>query len=701
MTDRPKTDPARLRLIHDRFKRCQDAEHDLRQRQLEDQRFDASDQWDAGIKATRQANGQPCLTINRIHGGVKQVTNEQRRNPPSIQVNPVDDLADVETAEVLQALMRQIETRSRADIAYETAGEAQARIGLGYFRIYTQYIKPKSRQQQILIKRILNRFSVYVDPAAQEFDKRDMRFAFITADITKDEYTAQHPKSELATMDTSAFTGLGDAAKDWISAETYRVAEYLYVEETPDPDGLLPERRVKWCKVNAVEVLEERDLPGTRIPLIPVIGDEVLDDNGRVDYRGIVRDAKDPARITNAMESSIVEQIGLGPRAPYLMLDGQDEGYEQDWKQANRRNLSALKYRPVELPDGSYFVQAPQRNVLEPPIQATVLAAQRAENNQRAVMGFVDVHGEERQGPEQSGRAILARQQQAETGNLHYLDNLGRAVQSAGELLLEWIPVVYDVPQVLRITGADDQLKTVMVHAGNPPPELAQMGQDQFLQQRGIKGVYDLSAGQYDVTITTGPSYQTRRQEAVASMVEFVRAYPAAFPIIGDVLTKHMDWPGAQQVSARLKKMLPQNLQDQEAGTGPTTEQLQQQLQQVMEQHTQLVEALKVKTAEVEMDQAKAQATLEATRMTNESRERIAALQAQASLVKVQTEQHGQAALASLQGSIDAILMRLDHQHDLSEQREARAHQSDEASADRDQAKEIAASKPPPNGAEK
>lgn len=661
----PSTPAAQRDLLEQarkQFRLVSDSEGPLRRRQLEDQRFCASEQWDPELKRQREADRRPCLTINRIRGGVKAIANDQRNNPPSVQVNPVDDDADVATAEVLQGIIRNIETSSDAPIAYQTAGENAATIGQGFLWLYSQYADDtgQSFQQEVRIARILNRFTVYLDPSAIEFDKCDMRFAFITADFPPDVFHDRWPRAKAVAGSAALFASIGDTVTDWFPENQIRVAQYYYVEDTEQtfglvngqslpkaqwPEGITPDRTrtvrtrvVRWVLMTAVDILEQTIVPGTRIPLIPVIGDESLDDLGRVDYRGIVRDAKEPQKIDNAMESATVEQIGLGPRAPYVMAEGQDEGYEDLWKTANSRNWARLIYKPTSV-EGQ-VLPPPQRNAIEPPIQATVVAAQRAENNLRAVMGFMDVHGAEQAPAQQSGRAILARQAQAQQGNVNYNDNLSRAIRSLGRLLIEWIPIIYELPQVIRIAGLDEQQKKVMVYSGQQnAPDFMGLGQDAWLAARGLQGLYDLGLGKYDVTVTSGPSYQSRRQEAAAAMVEYVRAYPPAFPIVGDLLTKNMDWPGAHEISARLKKMLPPQLQDQPPGGGPP---LPPQAQAMMSQAQQHIAMLTQQNAQLQQEaQGRLIEASSKERMAaadRESRERIAALNAQVMLLQTEAK---------------------------------------------------------------
>ena len=685
----PAVDRERLALAHQRFQICESAEATLRAHQLEDLAFEASDQWDAGLKSQRDQDKRPCLTIQRISGAVKQIANSERRNPPAIQVNPVDEFADQDTAEVLQGLIRHIELQSDADICYETAGESAARIGLGFVRLRSRYLDDASFNQEVILERLLNRFNVYVDPAAVEFTKADARFAFITQDLTREEYKARWGDSQLAGS-LDRFSSLGDPGRTWISDDTVRVAEYDYLDTAPEtigafpgpdgravvlpeaqwPPGLTPTRQrvverktVQWCLITGAEILEETTLPGTRIPIFPAVGEERVLADGTIDYRGIVRDAKDPQRIVNAMESAIVEGIGLGPRAPWVMYAGQDEGFTDMWSTANSRNWHTLYANAKTDETGEAILPIPQRHVVEPPIQATAMAAQRAENNLRAVMGFVDVHGSERN-PEQSGRAILARQHQAEGEQLNYPDNLGRMVRAIGRTLLDWIPHYYDVPQVVRILGLDDQPKSVLVHAGQPP-DLGGLDAETFKQANGLSGIYDLSTGRYDVTISTGPSFQSRRQEAVESMVEFVRAYPAAFPMIGDLLTKEMDWPGARTISERLKKMLPPALQEQAPGAPPP---LPPEVQQQLQQGEQTIAAL---TQELQQLQGAAQAKAgdQASReriaaADRESKERIATLQAQVDLMQSQIAAQSSKAEALLREQMENLRQLHQRSHD-------------------------------------
>ena len=618
-----------LQLAQQRFRTVVEAEAMLRQNMLDDLRFRASEQWPPHIKSMREQDNRPCLTVNRLPQFIRQVTNNQRASRPAVQVKPAGSNANVDVAEVLQGIVRHIETKSDADVAYTTAGEHQVTLGRGYVRIVTDYVAddPLQLDQEIQVVRVPNPFAVYLDPTSQASDYGDVRYGFVVEDLSREEYRLRYPDTDMASL--SQFTSTGNAQEQWLPDGMIRIAEYFYVEERREvmvvmegPDGerskhpkadfkstdplQLPEgvtilaaremtlRTVKWALINAVEILDGNEdktagveWPGRYIPIVPVLGDEI-NINGVTDYRGIVRDAKDAQRMYNYWVSAETEMIALAPRAPFVAAEGQFEGHEAKWKTANVRNYPYLEYKPKTL--SGQLLPHPQRQTWEPPIQAMTMAIAQSDNDLKATGGFHDASLGQR-GPQESGRALRARQQQDEMANSHYLDNLARSVRQVGRVLVDLIPKIYDTARIMRITGLDEQQRSVMVFAGqeNMPEEMA----SETTLPPGIEGIYDVGLGRYDVTVSVGPSFQTKREAGVEALVQFVQAYPNVFPMIGDLIADNMDWPGAKQVAARLKRMLPPQLQDEVEGAQipepvrAKMQQVEQQLQQVMEAYEQ------------------------------------------------------------------------------------------------------------------
>lgn len=599
----------------ERFSNCVDAYQNIRKAAIEDFEFRIGDQWPDDVKRDRQQDGRPCITINRIPQFIRQITNDQRQNRPTIKISPVDDKADVETAKIHQGLIRHIWVSSNADVAIDTAFDHAATGGFGYFRIVTDYANPYSFDVEPKFERISNNMSVYIDPSSKEPDGSDANYAFIFDDMLHEDYKAKYPDSKLASMDD--WKSLGDDTASWLTAKSVRVSEYLYREfkdvilvmlsdgsihdaddlnEIPDGLSIVKTRRskiptVKWLKINGVEVLEETEWPGSYIPVIPVYGEEVIV-NGEKHLEGVVRHAKDPQRMYNYWKSTETESITLAPKAPYVGYAGQFEGYESQWQQANRKPKAFLEANAVTDATGNQVLPLPQRNSIEPAVAAISNASMLASEDMKATTGIYDAALGNRSN-EQSGIAIQRRNIQSQTSNFHLIDNLSRSIRHAGRILLEINPYLYDAKTVIRIIGEEGNEEIVRIN--------------ELFKYKGQERIFDLSVGQYDVTVETGPSYATKRQEAAASMADLTRSYPQIMQVAGDLLVKNLDWPGASEISERLKKLVDPKILGDNKDQAPIPPEAQAQMQQMDQMIKMLTdklnetnEILKTKSLELE-----------------------------------------------------------------------------------------------------
>ncbi len=564
----------------DRFQRAAEAESHTRSEALDDLKFRAGNQWPEDIKNAR-AN-KPCLTMDRTEQFVRLVCNEERQQRPSIQVNPVGDDADVDTAEIEQGLIRHIEVQSHADMARDHAFELMVSIGFGYYRLLIEEDE-LTGDLEIYQKRIKNPFTVYFVPPYQDPVYADSKACFIIEDIRREDYEEEYPDSALASL--LDFQSIGDDSPDWVTDDYIRVAEYFYVE------GEGKSRKVKWAKINAVECLEggpgkEIIWAGKWIPIIPVLGTD-LDVDGQRYLAGLIRKLKDPQRQYNYMSSAMTQTIALSPLAPWVAYEGQLEGHEEQWRLANVRNDAALIHKQVVGPNGQ-LLPPPSREVLEPPIQAVMEAMHTAANDLQSAAGIIDPSQGSAQPSDHSGKAILARQKQGDLANLNWTDNLSRSMWFEGRQLLDLIPKVYTENKVRRIIKPDGTVQSVAII--NEKAEKAQSAAKEF---EGIDKIYNIGVGSYDVTISVGPSYQTKRQEAVVSQMAFMEAVPQAAPFISDIVAGNSDWPGSKEIAERLRKMLPPALQEQDGSPEGQLQQAQGQLQQmhgIIQQQGQLLQ---------------------------------------------------------------------------------------------------------------
>lgn len=647
----------------DRFRISVAADGENRRDGLDDLAFLKGDQWDERIKQARALDGRPCLTINKLPTSLHQITNSQRQNIPSIKVHPTAEGADQKIAEIVQGGIRHIEYKSKADVAKDTAVNSAAAIGYGYFRLATQYKAEDSFDQEIAFKRIRNPFTVYMDPGSIEVDGSDQQWCILSEKMKRSEFRLMYPDADPCGM--NGLSGLGDRGLDWISTDEVRVAEYYRIYREPATAVLLTngesgwkdkllalppgvtiqaERKstrsvVQWFKLSATAILERAEIPCKWIPVFPVYGDEI-DLDGKVYRRGMIRDAKDPARMYNYWMTAATEEIGLRPKAPYIGAEGQFEGHEEKWRNANVRNYSYLEYKPKSL--GGQLAPPPQRQQMADVPTGVLAMAQHASDDIKATTGIFDASLGARSN-ETSGRAINARDRQGETANYHYMDNLNTTLRHVGRCILDMWPKIYDGTRMLEIMGMDGKVNAVKIN--EPSQEQSETGQAIEKILNDMSSVAD-----YSVTISVGPSYDTMRQEAVDGMIQTAQAWPKLMDVAGDKVVRSMDWPGADQIADRIAKTIPMELmtdEDKQAAGGEQTvqtpmgpvpvSQVPAMLGQMQQQLQQMTQALQ----DAESGLAKAQ-------LDAESRERVAAMNNQAKLD-----------VTELKGMVDMLLAKM------------------------------------------
>lgn len=570
-----------LALIRKRFDRVSSAESVNRKSAIEDLKFKNGEQWPESIRSDRTMQKRPCLTVNKIKTFVHQITNDQRQNRPAINVSPVGDRSDPHTAKMLKGLIRQIERQSNADIAYDTGFDGAVSNGWGYWRVLTEYEDEDSFDQVIKIGRIRNPFRVYLDPDHQEPDGSDAQWAFISDLIPRQEFEETYPDKDPMQWEDGA---AGDEFKNWTTNTHVRIAEYFYYEtdskkllhlanghvgfeddlseeikaqikENPDLVTKTREvqaKKIKWVKVSGRQVLEENDWSGKWIPIVKCIGDEV-DVEGKVTLAGLVRDAKDPQRMYNYWVTAETEQVALMPKAPYIMAEGQIEGHDQRWKRANDQAYPYLLYKPTDI--NGKLAPPPQRQPFAGPPAGVVQAKIAAAQDMQATTGIrFDATLQERTYDE-SGKALRELKRTGDLGNFHYVDNLARSLRHTGRILIDLIPKIYDTPRILTILREDDSEEQVRIDPTQGVPHMK--GQVNGKEM----SIFNPKVGTYEVAVTIGPSFATKRAEAADSLLQFMKVYPQSAPVIGDLIAKNMDWPGAEDIAARLAVMLPPQVQ--------------------------------------------------------------------------------------------------------------------------------------------
>ena len=565
------------------FDRALSAESENRKAALDDLKFLSGEaQWPSDVSASRNFDKRPCLTVNAIPTYVNQICNDLRQNRPSIHVSPVGDKGDKQVAKFYRGLIRAIERHSRADVAYDTANWNQVVNGWGYIRLATEFEDEDSFDQTLKIVRVRNPFTVYMDPDALEPDGSDAQYCFISEMVPKEEFEELYGE---AAMIPWMQAGIGEKHPNWSEKGAIRVCEYFAVKKKyRDLIGLSNgfvgwedelhdavkkdiaagrievvrrrrsyERTVTCYKMTALDILETYKWPGTYIPVVRLVGQEI-DIEGKVKLSGIVRNAKDPQRILNYAKTAEVEATMLAPKAPYIMEEGQLEGHEDEWRQANTKNFSVLTYKGTSV---SGKPAPPPQRVPVAPIPAGIVNMQQgaAQDLQRVTGIRFDATMNERMNDE-SGKAIRELRRNGDLSSFHFADNYTRGLRHLGTMMIEVIPHIYDTQRMVTILREDDAEEQVMINPSAPQPH-AEMVVD---QNKPKLKVFNPKAGKYGVTVTIGPSYATRRIEASESMLAFAKAMPQTAQLVADLIAKNMDWEGADEIARRLAMAVPPHM---------------------------------------------------------------------------------------------------------------------------------------------
>jgi hypothetical protein len=266
---------------------------------------------------------------------------------------------------------------------------------------------------------------------------------------------------------------------------------------------------------------------------------------------------------------------------------------KDQWQTLNTIQRPYLEYEVVD--PGGKPLPPPQRQVFESPIASLSEAAAQEIDDMKATAGIYDASlGKESN--ETSGIALARRQQQADVTNLHFMDNLERAFKKGGEVIAQVIPVVYDAERMVRILGEDEAPKVVKINAA------FQEGNQQKFYKIGGEGV-----GKYDVIVTMGRSFSTKRMESFDMMSQVIQANPNILPMVGDIFFRNSDIAGSDQLADRFKKMLPPNLQDDEEGQQPIPPQAQAAIAQAQQENQALHAYAQEKEKEIAQYKAGAQ----------------------------------------------------------------------------------------------
>lgn len=650
------------------FRRSEDYSSQYRQEGLEDLRFSYGAQWPAEMQNQRQLETRPWFTINETDAYIRQVVNQMRQQRPRIKAHGVNSSADAKIAEIITGVTRHIEELSDAANAYDTAGEFAVRMGWGYWRLRADYCTDDSFDQDVRIEPIWNPFSVSFDPYSHSPDGADQKKCLISDMMSKEEFKRMYPDAD---EENFTLRAVGDTMGDWLTKDSVRLAEFYRVDqerrklvhlsddtgwwddELPDAelldkagltikgDRVSWRHRVLWNKITAVQTLESRTLPGRWIPVVPVYGANLVVD-GKVHRFGVTRMAKDPQRMLNYWQTSITEIVALAPKAKWLAAEEAVENTMDEFQKANTSALPLMRYKHRDEQGGE--IPMPQRLQPEPPPAGAMAAAQLAHDNLQRVLGMFDPAM--RNEGNVSGKALNAEQQQSDMSNFHFYDNLTRSIKHTGRIILSWIPTYYGKRRVLRIIGDDGK------------PDMVTINDNQAVG----KIENDLTVGQYDVVMETGPGYNSKRQETMENMAPLLQGpNNPLMQVAGDLFFRNMDWPGAEMIADRLAASNPLAQIDDKSDIPPRAQmmikQLQQKLQQAGQQLQGAAQTIKQRT---DVEGVKQAAETHRTMIKEQAATERELIEDRTWQHDIQMREHGKLGVAEIDGIVKLLLAEKD-----------------------------------------
>jgi hypothetical protein len=543
----------------DRFETSSDAWSYCYDAALEDIRFvDSEDgQWD---DATRQSRvNRPCLTFDKLSSAVDQVVGQQLQMLPGVKIRGAEE-GDQDVAEIYEGLIRQIEQRSGK--AYKTAFKFSVKGGWGVWMIDHDYVDDTSMNQDVILREIKNPFSVLFDPIIQVQELKECRYAFMFEDMDKDEFERLYPKAKTGVGERFYSTGNQRA---WINEDTVRVADYfriifedrrlvqLSTGEVVDYEDIEPiidelnfkgvtitnervveGRKLERFKMTGLEILEEYECVGRYIPLVPLLG-KTSNINGKFLTRGLVRKAKDAQRMYNYSRSTAIEVTALQPKQPLMATPAMIKGHEERYRNLMTSNDPVLLFN---FDNG----QKPFREAPASPSSALLTDVQISSDDIKSTTGIFNASLGQ-QGNETSGRAIRERQLQGNIATYEFVDELVESIKYTGEIFVDMIPKIYDAERQIRILGEDDREEVMMI---NKPQLDLQTGETIIIN--------DLNRGHYDVKVTSGPSFSTRRSETAEQLGTLFGQNPQMAQLGADIYFKSLDLVGADELIERVRK---------------------------------------------------------------------------------------------------------------------------------------------------
>ncbi len=607
------------KIAMERFDRVSTDERDQRDKSIDDTMFAQVEGAQYDEESSKKRKDRPKLEINKIALPINQAIGDQRQSRISIKVRPTKTSNSQDISKTFDGLIRNIENNSNFNNVKNSAYKDIVNGGMAAWYITTDFNDDDSFEQDIFIKKITSpASSVFMESSSKDENKKDAMWGFVVEEIPEEVFKNKYPNAIISDVNTN--TQAGTFRQGWRTQNTVRIADYWVKEQitkeialmtdnsvieinkktktvldelkqqgitiAQDSAGNEKRRKVKsnkvvHYKVSGAEILNgPNEWASKYIPIVMIYGYDIWI-NSMHYWRGMVRQAKDPQRAYNYATSQAIETTALSPKDPIWITHKQAQGKKRQFEEFPLKNNPFMFYNPDPLAPGP-----PQRSGAPALQQSLIQQIQQADIDIQATTGrFSPSLGDNP--ADQSGRAVIAVQQQGEAGTFELSDNLAGAVAYTGEILIDLIPKIYDTSRQISVLKDDDEV------------EVFEINKTIIDQQTGKKVILnDLSLGKYSVEVDVGPSYKTQRTESLNFLNSLSQNSPVFAQLAPDLLAKNVDFEYSEELTKRIRKfMLTQGLIE------PNEQEAEEIKRNQANQQPGIMEKMQIKNLELELEQ--------------------------------------------------------------------------------------------------
>lgn len=694
--------------------------NDIREEAKTDMRFVSGDPWEASDRKAREDAKRPCISLDELNQYLNQAINNIRQNKRAPLVLPKGEGSNDQDGDRRADIIRGIERESHGQGAYITAFENALQRSYGFAGIVNNYTTERSFDQKLSIRRFPNPDCVLITPNFKEADASDIDEAFVTDKLSKKAFKRKYPGAKAVSFNA-------ELAKDpllgkWVSEDHILTAEFWRINKTevellmldggagdpiivfeeelkaaPDnykqllamqnhgkeiPIKVLKQRKsekksVKDYITNGVEIIDEESWLGSRIPICAVFGKELFVDDGGGSKRvllSMVRLARDPQMLLAYLASLECEEAGQVPKTPFVGAKGQFESDQEAWEFITKIPRGYVQYDPVPDPmNPGAGLPPPSRPQYEPHFQEYEIAKDSARRSIQAAMGITPLPTAAQRMNAKSGVALEKIQTQEAIGSYHFTDNYDAFLENIGFQLNEGIGKYYDTARSVPVTKKDGTHSVMRIN--DAPYELQNPNAEHVHVHKDGE-----DAGEYGVTISTGPSYESQREEAssfVDTLIENWQALGLAPTLANQILA----------LGIRLKNLGPIGEQIAELLQPPDQNQIPPQARAAMLQAQGVIQQLQQVIAKLTMERdAKVldhQARIELEKIKQDSGVVLALLDRETKLAVAEVGTKAQDLSERREFVADVFSQVHSQAHEVGIQANEHAHQRDQADVQR------------------